>query len=129
MSCDCEPGKCKRFGFTGRRADICAGRVLTPAICAAYRQLWAGGAVLQQVAGEVVSFATAHARWVAAGSPVRDPLEVANIFEVCAACPLVQFTETAGVAWCRKCGCRLAAAGSLMNKIAMATESCPEGHW
>jgi len=40
MTCDCPIGTCKEFGFTGRRADICAGRVLTPEKCETYRQNW-----------------------------------------------------------------------------------------
>ena len=38
--CDCVPGTCQEFSFTGRRADICAGRLLTEDQCEAYRKLW-----------------------------------------------------------------------------------------
>lgn len=39
MTCDCET-ICRRFGFAGRRKEICQGTVLTPKQCEAYRKLW-----------------------------------------------------------------------------------------
>lgn len=71
----------------------------------------------------------AHARWLAAGSPVRDPDAIKTLYSICEACPRIMFTEREGSAWCRECGCHLASAGVVLNKIAMATESCPLGKW
>jgi hypothetical protein len=64
----------------------------------------------------------ARSRWIAAGKPVRPPEEIQRIYdELCVVCP--NFNKD----WCRLCGCRLKRRGIAdFNKIAMATESCPD---
>ncbi len=70
---------------------------------------------------------SASARWVAAGRPKRSQAEIDRIYlEVCLPCP--RFVPDLG--GCGVCGCRLSQRRkALVNKIAMATESCPEGRW
>lgn len=67
------------------------------------------------------TYATAVARWIAAGFPRRSDDEVDQIFEICRAC---KWMHAAG--YCQKCGCRLSKSRQAMtNKIRMATEHCP----
>lgn len=118
MNCDCPHGTCKEFGFTGRRADICAGRVLTPEKCEAYRKNWRRERKMPALTTRVVNYATEHAKWIAAGCPVRAKDDQAAALEKCAACEY----KTAEDA-CRMCGCRLKA------KVRLATAHCPLGIW
>jgi len=68
---------------------------------------------------DIGHWATALARWTAAGFPVRSAEWVAAIHAVCLPCD----QYTAGR--CRKCGCRVSASGmAIVNKGAMATEWC-----
>lgn len=70
------------------------------------------------------TYATAVAKWTAAGNPVRSQQRINEILAICQACPM--FADTKGRTHCRLCGCSLSAApDGLNNKIAMATESCP----
>ena len=69
-----------------------------------------------------------EARWIAAGRPMRTADKIAAIFEICRECEHFQAkNERNGT--CGLCGCRLKQTGGLLNKIAMATESCPAGKW
>ncbi len=72
---------------------------------------------------QALSYAEAVARWIVAGRPTRSDEEVARIFEQrCQPC--------APNGRCPFCGCRVARDGyTLLNKIKMATESCPQGRW
>ena len=77
---------------------------------------------------KVTRYAMAVARWVAAGSPTRTDDEVGCLLSICQACPTGRYDAARGE--CLKCGCRINAGGSgLANKLRMATESCPDGHW
>lgn len=70
------------------------------------------------------AYAVAVAKWVAAGSPVRREHEIAAILEICEACE--HFTNQ-GRPQCKLCGCSVNnKPDGLRNKIAMATESCPD---
>lgn len=71
------------------------------------------------------TFAAAELRWIAAGRPVRSVERVAELFTVCKACEHFQLGARDGEGKCRLCGCQLRRAGGLLNKIQMATESCP----
>lgn len=52
--------------------------------------------------------------------------EIARRLGICRNCPTGQF-DGAG---CRRCGCPVSnSENSLRNKLAMASESCPDGHW
>lgn len=50
------------------------------------------------------------------------------MLSTCQACPTNRYDAARGA--CNKCGCRVNASGwGLVNKLRMATESCPDGHW
>lgn len=68
-------------------------------------------------------YASAVWKWKAAGSPSRSQPEIDRILAICQDCP--EFIDDARPR-CRLCGCSInAAPNGLVNKIAMATESCP----
>ena len=70
------------------------------------------------------NYSAAVTAWMLAGSPTRSQAEIDRLLAVCQACP--HFASGARP-HCRLCGCSLnSAPDGLMNKIAMATESCPD---
>ena len=73
------------------------------------------------------SYAKATARWIAAGRPKRSDSEVTRIYdEVCTPCSDFDKERES----CRICGCRVSKSRrALLNKLRMATESCPAGKW
>lgn len=73
----------------------------------------------------LTSFAAAEARWFAAGQPVRDEHRINEIFGICRRCEHFTPGDSEDKGSCRVCGCQLKKFGGLLNKIAMATESCP----
>ena len=77
---------------------------------------------------KVTRYAMAVARWLAAGSPRRSDDEVAELLAICQACPTSRYD--AARESCKRCGCKVNANGwGLVNKLRMATEDCPDGHW
>lgn len=98
------------------------------------RNCSARAAMLQQarlpgVVGKVRSLVAAEARWISAGRPTRPPESVKKIFEtICMPCEYFQ-AQGQSDGTCGLCGCRLKQTGGMLNKIAMATESCPAGKW
>lgn len=72
---------------------------------------------------KVTRYMKAVERWFAAGRPQRPPVRVKELYEmVCKPCP---HFNTKGS--CNICGCRVRASGkALLNKLAMATERCPD---
>lgn len=77
--------------------------------------------------GKGWSYTKAVTRWTAAGFPVRSQEEIDRIFTICEACPHYVNDKRPH---CRLCGCSLSKAPEgLKNKIAMATESCPDKRW
>lgn len=70
-----------------------------------------------------VNFSAAMARWIAAGRPMRTQEEIDERLAICQSCP--QFVDNV----CQKCGCQCIEENSIFNKLALATESCPEGYW
>lgn len=92
------------------------------------------------IVGKAWNYATAIAKWTAAGSPLRAPEEIERIFAICEACPhfSLNVIRQQGLPddltfggkkrpHCMLCGCSLSKApDGLKNKIAMATESCPD---
>lgn len=69
-------------------------------------------------------YVTAVARWMAAGSPVREDSEVDRIFAICLGC------EHYNGKSCQVCSCRVnKSQTALLNKIRMATEKCPKEKW
>lgn len=76
------------------------------------------------VAQQGWTYAKAVARWKSSGSPVRSPERIAEILVICEACP---FFIREGRRRCKLCGCSInKQPDGLRNKIAMATESCPD---
>jgi hypothetical protein len=72
------------------------------------------------------SYAVANWKHVRGGCRVTHPEELQRRLEICHRCPTEQF-DGAG---CRRCGCAVNNSESaLRNKLAMATEACPDGHW
>lgn len=63
------------------------------------------------------------ARWIAAGRPTRSQDEIDALLAICQGCE--HFSAEASA--CRLCGCNLNNQRSgLTNKLAMATEHCPD---
>lgn len=74
-----------------------------------------------------ISYTEALARWTAAGRPERSDKEVERVFhQQCKPCKWYDGERQI----CRGCGCRVAENGyAVLNKIKMATESCPRNLW
>lgn len=77
---------------------------------------------------KAITYTAAMAKWMAAGKPVRDPFEVAKVYDtVCSVCPRFQTSVMPNIGSCGLCGCRIARQGPAeLNKLAMATEHCPD---
>ena len=73
---------------------------------------------------EAANLASALAAWATAGFPVADAARVAQIKEVCEACPLWDGGARGGLGKCKsfKCGCT-------RFKWWIKTSKCPEGKW
>jgi len=81
-------------------------------------------AIVREGIENAVQLAKATARWVAAGSPVRSEERIREIHAICEGCDKY-FEQRPGWGKCKVCRCRLNITGKL-NKILMATESCPK---
>ena len=74
----------------------------------------------------------AVAKWTADGCPVRNDLEIETYYEICHGTegesePCRFFSKEGS---CKLCGCKLSKSRiAFLNKIRMATESCPKGYW
>jgi hypothetical protein len=93
-------------------------------------ELLAEDARPKSITAKAWSFYWAQVRWIKAGRPKREQAEVDRILEICKACPL--FQPSAGDpnrGTCKACGCALNQKGGMLNKISMATESCPKEKW
>jgi hypothetical protein len=77
------------------------------------------------VVRKATSFAVAQARWMAAGYPSRSAEQVAEIYAICETCEHFVESSSPGTGACQVCGCQIRRMGGLLNKIQMATESCP----
>jgi len=71
------------------------------------------------------NYASALAKWLAAGRPKRSPQEVAELRAICRDCSYFRADNCTH----EKCGCRVGAAGRLGDKLTWKTESCPVGKW
>lgn len=69
------------------------------------------------------NFATAMARWTAAGMPRRTESQIAERLAICQGCSHLQADH------CALCGCACVEQNRLINKLALATETCPLGKW
>lgn len=82
------------------------------------------------LAARAVSLARATTKWLVAGRPLRDGVEVARLYDhVCGPCPQREASPEADISWCRQCGCRLARTDRVFHKLMLATEHCPLGKW
>lgn len=122
---NCPAGTCKEFGFTDRRADICAGRVLTPEKCEAYRSNWQR---MKEFGKQAVSFVGATAAWIAAGMPRRTPGEISRLYLICLSCEHIR-PAGENAATCGLCNCHLTRDATIIGKLEMKTERCPDGRW
>lgn len=76
------------------------------------------------LARQAWTYSKAVARWKLAGSPTRTTEEITSILAICQACP--HYTQSDRPR-CRLCGCSVNnQPNGLANKIAMATEGCPD---
>jgi hypothetical protein len=81
------------------------------------------------LARQAWSYATAVAKWTAAGQPNRTDTEVAELLKICQACPhFIRCDSGNDIGGkCGLCGCPCNESGSaLQNKLRMATEHCPD---
>jgi len=69
------------------------------------------------------NFGSAMVRWGGAGFPTRSKKEIAKLLKICQACPFLADKV------CTRCGCQCIEKEQVMNKLALATEHCPDGKW
>ncbi len=69
------------------------------------------------------NFARAMSRWTLAGMPRRTPEEIGERLAICQSCEFLHNDH------CAKCGCACVEKNQLINKLALSTETCPEGRW
>ena len=72
-------------------------------------------------------YTRALSRWIKAGRPIRNEVEIERIFETwCKPCEAYDANSSS----CCYCGCRVSLAKAApLNKIAMGTETCPLDKW
>lgn len=79
-----------------------------------------------RLALQVRNYAYALAKHARGGFRVTPPAEIERRFAICQRCPSSKFTGSG----CAECGCVIDNQPSAFrNKLAMATERCPLGHW
>lgn len=72
----------------------------------------------------------AFAKWVAAGRPLRPQEAREALFVICSSCPTNRFVRyTPDRGRCSACGCWLGTNPNEVDKLALLTEGCPDGHW
>ena len=118
-------GRCTQYDIHERWCSLCLSKP-------AYKTLWAAGRGPGQSQGlpqpsrhrRVLSYAKAVAGHVLTGARKRSPEEIARIYEtICKPCSL--FNPDTGS--CTICGCCVnKSASALRNKIAMASQHCPD---
>jgi hypothetical protein len=69
------------------------------------------------------NFGSAFVKWLGAGRPVRSKRQIASRLKICKSCPFLENQR------CTRCGCYCVETEQLINKLALATEKCPEGKW
>jgi hypothetical protein len=70
-----------------------------------------------------ISLANSMTKWIAAGTPRRTLGEIEERLKICQACP--HFIND----HCQLCGCPCVERNQILNKLALATETCPVGKW
>lgn len=79
---------------------------------------------------KVLRYAEALAKWVKAGRPTRSDEEVEQIYVICAGDENQDACEFFQDDTCQKCGCVIRKKpAAFLNKLKMATESCPVDKW
>lgn len=74
----------------------------------------------------IKNYTQSIARFVAAGCPVRDPQAIGEILVTCQKCERYNAKKKI----CNVCGCHCNNSRyAFVNKIRMASESCPIGKW
>ena len=69
------------------------------------------------------NFAAAMARWTLAGLPRRTQAEIDERLAICQTCEFLRNDH------CTQCGCACVEQNRLINKLALATETCPLDKW
>lgn len=78
---------------------------------------------------KLLGFARSVSKWVLSGKPYRSESEIEGIFMTkCSPCEHFE-REFDGAGSCRLCGCNLKKSGQYFNKIAWASEKCPDNRW
>jgi len=83
---------------------------------------------------KIVGFTVAYYDWVRAGRPKRDPLWVAELWDICSQCPHFDPRQITpfGRGACDICGCHISPDHTEnFNKLVWPTQSCPDSppHW
>lgn len=82
--------------------------------------------VKPQIVDRIRNYAVAVKRWQDHGRPVRSDEQVAGILDLCTKCEYYD----GEICLHHKCGCKVNdSKWAIVNKIRMATESCPIGKW
>lgn len=80
------------------------------------------------LAQEAWNYTQAVKMWRNAGYPARTSEEIARLLAICEACP--HYKADGLRKHCGLCGCTCnSSEWGLVNKLAMATETCPEKRW
>ena len=75
---------------------------------------------------KILNYAKAVRRWTAEGKPTRTDQQVSDVLAICKQC---EFYD-GEICLHHKCGCKVNNnKWAIINKIRMATESCPIGKW
>lgn len=69
---------------------------------------------------KVRNYRTARRKWIDAGKPERSEEAIAELFSICQACPHYEANA------CNLCGCPVKREKAHRNKLAWATEGCPD---
>lgn len=104
-----------------------AGNILDPVKSAGYRRKAAeqeAEAALPPLLIRGCNFAAAMAKWALCGFPLRPKQSIAKLLKICEQCDHFDSHHKR----CRQCGCCVET-GTLISKLTLASEHCPEGKW
>lgn len=78
------------------------------------------------ITGRVLRWGRAVARWIRHGRPVRSNEQVEALYAICESCNVFDRKKSI----CTICDCNVnLSTHATLNKLLMATESCPLGKW
>jgi hypothetical protein len=69
------------------------------------------------------NFSSAMVRWAGSGFKMRTEKEISKRLKICQGCPELDNNM------CKQCGCPCVEENQVMNKLALASETCPLGKW